>query len=166
MKQEKDTKHSSFQRSEVVTIRVDPKIRFGLELLSRKQYRNLSSVVEWAINEAIKGDQGIEDLDFIWDIEEADRFVKLAILYPNLLAYEEQILWKLLRENGILWKGRYDANNDWTWVCQLDTAIFEQIRKYYESFKKVAAGQASPDALPKWSRKKDLKKDLDDEIPF
>jgi ParB-like chromosome segregation protein Spo0J len=26
--------------------------------------------------------------------------------------------------------------------------------------------QASPDALPKWSRKKDLKKDLDDEIPF
>jgi hypothetical protein len=158
----KDTKINAIQKTEVVTLRIDPKIRFGLELLSRKQYRNLSSVVEWAINEALNGEDGIDNLNFIWDVEEADRFINLALYYPELLSYEEQILWKLLSGNGYLWKGQYDKEKEWIWACNPSTPIFERIRKHFNIFKDVAAGKESPDKLPHWDRKKSD----DDEIPF
>jgi hypothetical protein len=41
-------------RSEIVTVRLDPKLRFAVELAARKQRRTASSFIEWAITEAIK----------------------------------------------------------------------------------------------------------------
>jgi hypothetical protein len=41
-------------RTELVSVRIDPKLRFAVELAARKQRRTASSFVEWAIEEAIK----------------------------------------------------------------------------------------------------------------
>lgn len=41
-------------RSEIVTVRLDPKLRFAVELAARKQRRTASSFIEWAVEEAIK----------------------------------------------------------------------------------------------------------------
>lgn len=160
------TKPATVNKTEIVTLRLDPKTRFGLELLSRKQYRTLSSVVEWAINNALLDeDQGVPQLDHIWDVEDADRLVKLALYHPNLLNYEEQVIWKLICENGYFWKGRFEKK-EWVWTCAISTAVFDRIRSYYETIKEVALGTKEASLMPTWNKKDPTAISLDDEIPF
>jgi len=45
---------SKLSRSEILTVRLDPKLRFAAELAARKHRRTLSSFAEWAIEEAVK----------------------------------------------------------------------------------------------------------------
>jgi hypothetical protein len=45
---------SKLFRTELVSVRIDPKLRFAVELAARKQRRTSSSFVEWAIEEAVK----------------------------------------------------------------------------------------------------------------
>ena len=40
-------------RSEVVTVRLDPRLRYLANLVARKQRRTLSSFIEWAIEESL-----------------------------------------------------------------------------------------------------------------
>src|SRR5271170_2861516 len=96
-------------RSETVTVRLDPRLRYLAELAARKQRRTLSSFIEWAIEENLKNiylEDGNEALNIanqtadLWDVDEPDRFVKLARRYPQMLTHVEQVLWKLIKENG------------------------------------------------------------------
>ena len=43
--------------------------------------------------------------EYLWDVDDADRFAKLALRYPHLLTHEEQVRWKLIRETVMLWSG-------------------------------------------------------------
>src|SRR2546429_5741595 len=124
-------------RSETVTIRLDPKLRYLTELAARKQRRTVSSFIEWAIESALDriilresydnyhggtveetlGDQS----ETLWDIDDADRLAKLGLHYPELLTHDEQILWKLIRECGWLWKGKHDQEGYWKWQCKGDS---------------------------------------------
>src|SRR5262245_13096901 len=74
-------------RSEVVTVRLDPKLRYLAELSARKQRRALSSFIEWAIEDALKritlssnpGDAGEISVEReglrLWSVDSAERFV-------------------------------------------------------------------------------------------
>ena len=106
-------------RSETVTVRLDPRLRYLAELAALKQRRTVSSFIEWAIEDSLGrvylqeggygNEQGTTVADVsakLWDVDDADRFVKLALNYPDLLTHEEQKRWKLIRENGYLWRGR------------------------------------------------------------
>ena len=42
----------------------------------------------------------------LWDVDEPDRFAKLALYYPDLLNHEEQSIWKLVRECRFVWHVR------------------------------------------------------------
>jgi hypothetical protein len=171
-------------KAESITVRVSPKLKFGLELLSRKQHRTLSSVVEWALEKAMQdkieglwankkySEEKVYILDEVWDIDEPDRLVNLAFEFPNLLTYEEEVLWKLIRENGFVWMGHYVASQ-WTWSTDSKSyLLMPELRENWEKFKKVAAGEAKPNTLPQWSKidpkttycSTDLLRD--DEIPF
>ncbi|MCH6574996.1 MAG: hypothetical protein IH795_07300, partial [Bacteroidetes bacterium] len=111
-------------RSETVTVRLDPKLRYLAELAARKQRRTVSSFIEWAIEDALKRVSISEDQNndltiydealTLWDVDDADRFAKLALNFPELLTHDEQVLWKLVCENGYLWKGR-DDEGEWVW---------------------------------------------------
>jgi hypothetical protein len=100
-------------KAETITVRVNPKIKYGLELLSRKQHRTLSDVVSWAINQALMDEsQGLIDkasgeniLDTAWEPYEADRLIKLVCFYPSLLDYEEELIWKFVQEVRLFWRG-------------------------------------------------------------
>ena len=107
-------------KSDVITVRLSPKLKYGLELLSRKQHRPLSSVVTWAIEQimtnheaglykttkSIKSGKGMDVsteeymFEMLWDIEPADRLVKLATHWPELMTYEEEKLIKYFKEAG------------------------------------------------------------------
>ncbi len=80
-------------RSETVTVRLNPELRFLAEIAARKQHRTLSSFIEWAVQEAT-----VEVPPALWDVDETDRFINLAINEPALLTFEEQRLWKMIKE--------------------------------------------------------------------
>lgn len=141
------------EKTASMTVRLDPKLKYGLEILARKQYRNLSSLVEWSLNKALSDpEDGLPDLDKIWDVYEADRLVKLALYKPELLNFDEQKIWKLIKENGACWKGGYVATV-WTWSLCEQNVYWSTIREHWEVFKKVAAGDGNEDMLPKLPEK-------------
>jgi hypothetical protein len=163
-------------RSETVTVRLDPKLRYLAELAARKQRRTLSSFIEWAIEESLKSIhfQGTGD-DFgpsaasvaaeLWDVDEPDRFAKLALNYPDMLTHEEQVLWKLVRENGYVWKGHHDNTGKWKWRVEPTSLIFERLREHWATFIAVAHGEADGSALPTWQKIKPDPEDFGADIP-
>lgn len=169
-------------RSETVTVRLDPKLRYLTELASRKHRRTVSSYVEWAVEESLQRvnlrdeSSGSRDdhrraisirevADSLWDVDEADRLAKLAMQFPELLTHEEQVLWKLVRENGLLWKGHYDKIKDeWTWRVGPDSLMYASLREHWETFNSVAKGEADKSTLPKWAKTKP-DPEIDD-VPF
>src|SRR6266404_5773745 len=124
-------KSDSKRKSEVVTVRLDPKLKYLAELAARRHRRTLSSYIEWAIEESLSHVHPIDPFSFngssdatlasvassLWDVDEPDRFAKLALTYPDLLDHEEQRIWKLIRECGLLWRGKYEGvENKWCWT--------------------------------------------------
>src|ERR1700737_1533196 len=95
-------------RSETVTVRLDPKLRYLANLAARRQRRTLSSFIEWAVQESLPhviisgGGYNVapttvaEVGNELWDVDDADRFAKLALRFPDTLTHDEQILWKLI----------------------------------------------------------------------
>jgi hypothetical protein len=181
-------------RSETVTVRLDPKLRYLAELAARLHRRTLSSYVEWAIEASLdnnvlkpdfngRGPSIKDDAEYLWDVDDADRFAKLALRYPSLLTHEEQVRWKLIRENGCLWKGSYSPPRwEWTWRVEEDSFIFPRLRQHWATFCAVAEGNADQDQLPTWAKTdpdrarrpppvakpapKSGFDDMDDDIPF
>lgn len=172
-------------RSETVTVRLDPKLRYLTELAARIHRRTLSSYIEWAIKDALDGESirptwqaGFNasdhtighEAEYLWDVDEADRFAKLALRYPYLLTHEEQVLWKVIQENGFLWRGRFGGStNEWAWKVEEGNLVFGRLREHWDKFNAVAQGQAEKSILPDWPKQKPKAtgfEDLEDDIPF
>ena len=121
---------------ESLTLRFDPKTRFGLELLARKQHRTVSAVVEWAVGMALnhpseglmfrwgKGEAELL-LDRVWDVSEPDRLIRLAEIFPDLLSYDEGWIWKVLTENAPITK-----KEDGSWNMDVIRQDWEKIKEY------------------------------------
>jgi predicted transcriptional regulator len=166
------------KKSEVVTVRLDPKLKYLAELAARKHRRPLSSYIEWAVEQSLSrvwleesfNGEGTSVADaertqHLWDLDEPDRVVRLALNYPDLLTHEEQLVWRLVRENGAVWKGRYSgAPKEWTWEVKEGSMIWDRLREHWPVFRAVASGSQSAAGLPRWQKAPPA--DLDDEIPF
>ena len=148
-------------RTETVTVRLDPKLRYLADLAARKHRRTLSSYIEWAIEDSLKNtvlDPVAEasvahEAATLWDVDEADRFVKLALRYPELMTHEEQVRWKLIRECGLLWRGSFTGRDDtWRWDLEEEDLLFDRLRLYWPKFCAVAEGVAEHSTLPDWHR--------------
>ncbi len=170
-------------RTETVTVRLDPQLRYLADLAGRLHRRTLSSYIEWAIKNALddepirpvwlKGSEVSDhtigsETEYLWDVDESDRFAKLALRYPSLLTHDEQILWKLIRENGFLWRGRYlKTTGEWEWEIKDGDLVLERLRKDWGKFTAVANGVADKSVLPTWPKNKKVSFDeFDDEIKF
>ena len=173
----------SLQRTEVVTIRLDPKLRYLAELAARKQRRTVSSFVESAVENELHrvllrettvsgstvgisvGDEG----ETLWDTDDPDRLAKLGLHYPELLTYDEQVLWKLIRETGSLWQGEYNSHGDWMWKVEPDALLYDRLRENWRRLIDVAAGEADRRTLPQRPRKasadsKDVARSSNDDL--
>lgn len=176
-------------RSKVVGVRLDPKLRYLAELAARKQRRSLSSFIEWAVGESLsriflteasgfnrENDLSIADeASQLWDVDDAERFARLAILYEDLLTHDEQLVWKLVKDSGLMWLGGYGryVNRQVDWDI-LDREVFPQLRKHWDTFWRIARGELTRDNLPIWEAPKSQKTNFDDsqktnfddDIPF
>jgi hypothetical protein len=171
-------------RSETVTVRLDPKLRYLAELAALKHRRTLSSFIEWAIEDTLarvklregtgygndSGTTVAEDAEWLWDVDDADRFAKLALRYPELLTHEEQKRWKVIRENSSLWRGNYGANNRWVWTVAEDKLNYGRLRENWELFCAVARGEKPASSLPcivdRTQNVEAKPEAFDDDIPF
>lgn len=192
---QRKTGGGKLSRSETVTVRLDPKLRYLAELAARKQRRTLSSFIEWAIEDVVcrvaiyEGSGGYnndsrsigDESEYLWDVDDSDRFAKLAISYPELLTHEEQIIWKLIKENGYFWYGNWQGiNGAFQWKIEDKSLIFSRLRDYWDTLRKVAVGENPKSDLPIWNKykskgdeEKELKEvekkgfdDLEDDLPF
>jgi len=171
---------AKLSRSETVSVRLDPKLRYLAELAARRQRRSLSSYIEWAIEDSLKhcaldlnsGQVVADEAEALWDVDEADRFARLALRHPELLTHDEQVLWKLVRDNGYVWRGRYASDREWTWTVNEGSLIFKRLREHWDTFKMVADFGVGD--LPTWAKTKPSAaksektgfEDMDDDIPF
>lgn len=170
-------------RSETVTVRLDPKLRYLAELAARLHRRTLSSYVEWAIEASLedtkpaidgRGRSIKDDAEYLWDVDEADRFARLALRYPHLLSHEEQVRWKLIRENGYLWKGSFTGRRrEWTWTVDENSFVYPRLREHWAAFCRAADTGEGKEKLPTWPKTDPAPPkasngfdDMDDDIPF
>ena len=137
-------------RSETVTVRLDQKLRYLAELAARKQRRTVSSFIEWAVEQSFSGVNLYQGTGYngddnvtveheaarLWDIDDAERFVRLAILYPDLLTHDGQVRWKVLTDSGILTPARQrigmSKQVSWQWDI-LEDFVFPALRREWES---------------------------------
>lgn len=133
MTEKKRKPKASGSRTEVFAMRLDPKLKYLAEIAARKQRRSLANFVEWALDEAlgnVKLAEGLagnlqydrsvrDDANKLWDLEPSDRLIKLAESYPDLLTYEEQMIWKAIFEISA-----FDSFKDDTGTTKVTTYDF------------------------------------------
>lgn len=163
-------------RSETVTVRLDPRLRYLAELAARKQRRTLSSYIEWAIEKSLAdvvlstrysgesleheetttlADQAGE----LWDVDPAERLARLAMIHESLLTHDEQVLWKQVKDSGLLAKGWIPTRTeggawtagrpDWKWLKEVG---FPLLRDHWENLCKVASGELDRSHLPRFDK--------------
>lgn len=153
-------------RSETVTVRLDPKLRYLAELAARRQRRTLSSYIEWAVEESLgsitegPGEDEGESLktlaDELWDVDEADRLLLLVRNAPAFMTVDEQRIWKVTRESPYFLYGERDQHGRWHCIQSVDAVIMSRYREHYEAIKKVAMGELRPSDLPQWDEENAL----------
>lgn len=101
----------------------------------------------------------------MWHVDEPDRVAALALMAPSLLTHEEQLIWRLVRENGYVWRGHYNKVGEWSWQVSEPGLIRDRLRDHWDIFKAVALGEEPKERLPRW-QKHQADDDLDDDVPF
>lgn len=102
----------SRNKSEVITIRINPKLKFGLELMARLHNRSVAQTVEMAIQRVLEDPfDGIQNLrnvryehdliDKLWSPHRGERLLRMVLTHPELLSYEEEVLWNKLTRAGV-----------------------------------------------------------------
>jgi hypothetical protein len=134
-------------------VRLDPRLRYLAELAARKQRRTLSSFIEWSIEDALTrltlggfpgGPAGAsidQEASMLWDIDEAERFTRLAFCHPELLTYEEQRIWKILNDSFLL-SPAYKSELGWSWEI-FEERVIPVIRDYWPDLMMAALGSAT-----------------------
>lgn len=130
-----------------VGIRIDPKIKFALDMMGREQKRSLTAVIEWAISNAIAQQQTgsfdetfSELIDKIWSTDESTRFVNMAFYMPQALTYNELRIWETIKASPFFWNtypdGTWDTTHEkinYDWVRVEWNQLLEHVEKYKNS---------------------------------
>lgn len=155
-------------RSETVTVRLDPKLNYLAEIAARSQRRTKSNLIEAALAQALNIvpidtrpseephstiAQLAEDLWHVDDIERLKRLVKIA---PHLLTYEEQKIWSVICEHKYFWLGMWRPLNDDKeyYSVDLDPNMLwdERVRDYWHDIVGVAEGTVDKSMIPEGPR--------------
>lgn len=112
----KNKPNQGVKKTETLTLRLDPKIKYTIELMARIKRQSITSVIEDAVDAAaldldtpvtIEGERKQMSLSFavgeFWSTDEVVRFINLCAFMPELLTYEEQRIWETIRATPEFW---------------------------------------------------------------
>ena len=103
------------RRDAVLNVRVPARLKFGLDLISRRFNESTSDTVIRALNDSLTSENGgllvdvegvehqVDLLRAVWDENEVLRTVKLALLQPSLLTWAEKSVWESVRADDKYW---------------------------------------------------------------
>ncbi|MNC01140.1 hypothetical protein D3C76_540000 [compost metagenome] len=102
------------RKTETLTLRLDPKIKMMIELISRVRRQAITGVVEAAIEDVAYDvdvpffDEGEtrtrvigSAMSEIWSADESERFICMCYHLPTLLTYEEQRIWETIKSSFV-----------------------------------------------------------------
>lgn len=106
-----DKKSKKNTTSVNLSLRLDPRSKYLIDLLSRHHKRTITGVIEWAVERAgseavFDGDRGttfLEAVNNLWSTDESVRLANLALTRPDLLDYDEQRIWDTIRMSPGFW---------------------------------------------------------------
>lgn len=148
-------------RSEVFGLRLDPRLKYIADIAARKQRRSIANYIEFALENALRQtpmdpanpnrnayDEGLA----LWDIDEVERFIRLAEHHPDLLSYEEQLLWKEMCTNVHLISLRKPGKKPEYEALRVDPAryprvIKHRVRRCWAQLKEFSEGSITRDEL-------------------
>ncbi|EGH00972.1 hypothetical protein PSYAE_03197 [Pseudomonas amygdali pv. aesculi str. 0893_23] len=109
-----------------VSLRVDPAIKYAIDIAARIQKRTVTGVVEWSVERAladvkmpvdfmVMNDQFKPEMpepqsvmeavkERLWSPDDATRLVRLAFECPSLLTFEEGLIWESIRLSPPFWR--------------------------------------------------------------
>ena len=91
------------QRKDTLSLRIEPRIKYLIDIAARIQRRNVTNYVEQVLENSLQDIKISDDISLeqanLWDVYDADRFIKLAYTYPILLTYDEHILLKIINDH-------------------------------------------------------------------
>lgn len=103
-------------RDAAISLRLPARVKFGLELLARRNAEPITDVIVRALSLSLSTEEiGLfidlpgEELPVfllprVWDEREAVRTVKLALVYEPLLSGRERAIWKVVQRNDKYWE--------------------------------------------------------------
>lgn len=152
-------------KKEVLSLRIEPKLRYLIDLASRIQRRNLTNYVEWALEESLKSvtlechDGVTKDMsvyeagnipNFIWSTDEAHNFFILATTYKELLTYEEQRILEIIQSLPYLF--RLNPNKPFSY----ENGNNSNVAKYWELILKAHKDGAPTQKSPSYNELLDM----------
>lgn len=156
-----DKRDNARESSGVLTIRLDPKVRYQIELAARLYRSTLSNVMERYIREGLKeatihpritvkpkNQSGVSlnsIIDELWDLDPKVRTVKLAIFAPELLNYEEAKIWQVITNIPALWSLKVKKNEFGAVLPPYDLEMLdvELIELHWNLLEKIASDKFS-----------------------
>lgn len=105
-------------KSEVITIRINRRAKFALEILARMQGRTAAQMAETAIHMMLGyGYQDLDDwrdgqhpfskdrslsvINKLWSPHRGERMLRMVFQHPELLVYEEEAVWNQMARAGV-----------------------------------------------------------------
>lgn len=116
------------RKTETLTLRLDPKVKMMIEIISRIRRQSITGVVEAAIEEiAFDLDTPYFDdgeshnyslgaiFSEIWSADESERFINACYRLPSLMTYEEQRIWETIKSSKCFWENHVTTMpTDWS----------------------------------------------------
>ncbi|MEY4683542.1 MAG: hypothetical protein RLZ25_1, partial [Pseudomonadota bacterium] len=100
--------HMKKNKTAGLNLRMSPRCKFNLELLSRKQRRSISSVIEDMATAAMNSTMpGIAEK--LWAPDDAGRVINMAIHSPDLLTHDEELIVNTIIHEPLLWDADFGA---------------------------------------------------------
>jgi hypothetical protein len=121
------------------------------------------AAIEWAIEKAVSEESvklygngnylsALDAMKNVWDVDDADRFVKFAAEFPELLNFEEEQLWKLIRNTPYFFKEvkrKHEPNTHLSWSVSSTNIWLQRVRDYWALLNEIVAGEQNSDKLPR-----------------
>ena len=137
------------RRSETITVRLDPTLRYAVELASARNGQTVSSLVQWAVSKAMADIKvgKIEDKESILEVASRlrphdlqCRLVMLGLDYPELLTFKERVMFGVIEQHSVFWRKSSRPKT-------FDAYKLDNVREFWDALNMIGDGKWSIEAI-------------------